>query len=400
MVDITKLNIKYVNDNGFYSDYDKGDFFRLSDEEIIELRRYHNNRLIAKNRVRVKNTNFQVTVYNKDLVRRKKRLKRNKRKSRIIKRWIRRNGTTLIISVAIGVVLTAGLIFNAKGLTRKGSTNIGLETSTSDDKRGKSSLPSNNKGTSLTFKGDVVNDEETFIGYEDEVVNDEEQEIKEIIRKYCDIYNVNYDIVYDWLVNMTDNFSSDDFYEGRIDGIRCKGADVEADSNEELLIYAIRHIKQLPEDFGLTKEDLYVDSNYVDSKDYFAEIKYYSRVFGLDECLIAAIVQSETGFDSDLFNNINNPAGLRVSKDEWWAFDNKAQGFIELCLEIRKYYSKIGYSHFEVNDDIIALIGDEHAPKEDNNIYWLGNVISNYHMYLEHYAEYFSIDSDSNKISL
>jgi len=400
MIDITKLNIKYVNDNGFYSDYDKEDFFRLSDEEIIELRRYHNNRLIAKNRVRVKNTNFQVTVYNKDLVRRKKRLKKNKRKSRIIKRWIRRNGTTLIISVAIGVVLTAGLIFNAKGLTRKGSTNIGLETSTSDDKRGKSSLPSNNKGTSLTFKGDVVNDEETFIGYEDEVVNDEEQEIKEIIRKYCDIYNVNYDIVYDWLVNMTDNFSSDDFYEGRIDGIRCKGADVEADSNEELLIYAIRHIKQLPEDFGLTKEDLYVDSNYVDSKDYFAEIKYYSRVFGLDECLIAAIVQSETGFDSDLFNNINNPACLRVSNDEWWAFDNKAQGFIELCLEIRKYYSKIGYSHFEVNDDIIALIGDEHAPKEDNNIYWLGNVLSNYHMYLEHYVEYFSIDSDSNKISL
>ncbi len=386
MVDITKLNIKYVDDNGFYSDYDKGVFLRLNDKEIIELRRYHNNRLIAKNRVRVKNTNYKVTVYDENLVRRKKRLKRNKRKSRIVKRWIRRNGTTLIISVAIGVVLPAGLVFNAKGLIRKGSNNIGLETSTSDDKRGKFSLSSNNKGTLIAFKGDVV--------------NSEEQEIKEIIRKYCDIYNVNYDIVYDLLVNMTDNFSSDDFYEGRIDGIRCKGADVEADSNEELLIYAIRHIKQLPEDFGLTKEDLYVDSNYVDSKDYFAEIKYYSRVFGLDECLIAAIVQSETGFDSDLFNNINNPAGLRASKDEWWAFDNKAQGFIELCLEIRKYYSKIGYSHFEVNDDIIALIGDEHAPKEDNNIYWLGNVISNYHMYVEHYAEYFSINSDSNKISL
>ena len=400
MVDITKLNIKYVDDNGFYSDYDKGVFLRLNDKEIIELRRYHNNRLIAKNRARVKNTKFKVDIYNKNLVRRRARLKRNKRKRRIIKRWIRRNGTTLIISVTIGVVLTAGLIFNGKGLIRKGSTNIGLETSTSDDKKVKTSFPSNSKGTHLTFKGDVVNSEGTLIASEDEVVNDEEQEIKEIIRKYCDIYNVNYDIVYDLLVNMTDNFSSDDFYEGRIDGIRCKGADVEADSNEELLIYAIRHIKQLPEDFGLTKEDLYVDSNFVDSKDYFAEIKYYSRVFGLDECLVAAIVQSETGFDSDLFNNINNPAGLRASKDEWWAFDNKAQGFIELCLEIRKYYSKIGYSHFEVNDDIIALIGDEHAPKEDNNIYWLGNVISNYHMYVEHYVEYFSIDSDSNKISL
>ena len=45
MVDITKLNIKYVDDNGFYSDYDKGVFLRLNDKEIIELRRYHNNRL-------------------------------------------------------------------------------------------------------------------------------------------------------------------------------------------------------------------------------------------------------------------------------------------------------------------------------------------------------------------
>ena len=149
MVDITKLNIKYVDDNGFYSDYDKGVFLRLNDKEIIELRRYHNNRLIAKNRVRVKNTKFKVTVYDENLVRRRARLKRNKRKRRIIKRWIRRNGTTLVISVTIGVVLTAGLIFNGKGLIRKGSTNIGLETSTSDDKRGKSSLPSNDKKTLL-----------------------------------------------------------------------------------------------------------------------------------------------------------------------------------------------------------------------------------------------------------
>ena len=72
MVDITKLNIKYVDDNGFYSDYDKEVFLRLNDKEIIELRRYHNNRLIAKNRVRVKNTNYKVAVYDENLVRRKK----------------------------------------------------------------------------------------------------------------------------------------------------------------------------------------------------------------------------------------------------------------------------------------------------------------------------------------
>ena len=382
MVDITKLNMRYVDDNGFYNDYDKNEYFRLNDEEIIELRRYHHNILIAKNRVRVKDTTYKVNVYNKNIIRKRKRFKKYNSRWRI-KRWLKRNAKPLTIRCALGVTLTTGLLFTAKGVLNNSSSNEVLAAAITNDKKVDNDLlPSNNKGTLLAFEG--------------EFVNDDKQEIKDIIKKYCDIYNLNYDLVYELLVNMTDNFSSDDFYEGRIDGIRCKGEEVEADSNEELLIYAIRHIKQIPEDFDISIDDLYEDSGYVDNSDYFDEIKYYSRVFGLDECLVAAIVQSETGFDSDLFNDYNNPAGLKESRDEWWNFDNKAQGFIELCLEIRKYYSQIGYSHFEVNDDIIALIGDKHAPLSDNNPYWVSNVISNYHMYQDDYSEYFSTDNDKN----
>ena len=382
MVDITKLNMRYVDDNGFYNDYDKNEYFRLNDKEIIELRRYHHNILIAKNRVRVKDSSYKVNVYNKNITKKIRRFKKDNSRWRI-KRWLKRNAKPLTIRCALGVTLTTGLLFTAKGLLNNSSSNEVLAVAITNDKKVDNDLlPSNNKGTLLAFEG--------------EFVNDDKQEIKDIIKKYCDIYNLNYDLVYELLANMTDNFSSDDFYEGRIDGIRCKGEEVEADSNEELLIYAIRHIKQIPEDFDISIDDLYEDSGYVDNSDYFDEIKYYSRVFGLDECLVAAIVQSETGFDSDLFNDYNNPAGLKESKDEWWNFDNKAQGFIELCLEIRKYYSQIGYSHFEVNDDIIALIGDKHAPLSDNNPYWVSNVISNYHMYQDDYSEYFSTDNDKN----
>lgn len=382
MVDITKLNIRYVDDNGFYNDYDKNEYFRLNDKEIIELRRYHHNMLIAKNRVRVKDSSYKVNVYNKNITKKIRRFKKDNSRWRI-KRWLKRNAKPLTIRCALGVTLTTGLLFTAKGVLNNSSSNEVLAAAITNDKKvANDLLPINNKGTLLAFEG--------------EFVNDDKQEIKDIIKKYCDIYNLNYDLVYELLVNMTDNFSSDDFYEGRIDGIRCKGEEVEADSNEELLIYAIRHIKQIPEDFDLSIDDLYEDSGYVDNSDYFAEIKYYSRIFGLDECLVAAIVQSETGFDSDLFNDYNNPAGLKASRDEWWNFDNKAQGFIELCLEIRKYYSQIGYSHFEVNDDIIALIGDKHAPLSDNNPYWVSNVISNYHMYQDDYSEYFSTDNDKN----
>ena len=382
MVDITKLNMRYVDDNGFYNDYDKNEYFRLNDKEIIELRRYHHNILIAKNRVRVKDSSYKVNVYNKNITKKIRRFKKDNSRWRI-KRWLKRNAKPLTIRCALGVTLTTGLLFTAKGLLNNSSSNEVLAAAITNDKKVDNDLlPSNNKGTLLAFEG--------------EFVNDDVQQIKEIIKKYCDIYNLNYNLVYELLANMTDNFSSDDFYEGRIDGIRCKGEEVEADSNEELLIYAIRHIKQIPEDFDISIDDLYEDSGYVDNSDYFAEIKYYSRVFGLDECLVAAIVQSETGFDSDLFNDYNNPAGLKASRDEWWNFDNKAQGFIELCLEIRKYYSQIGYSHFEVNDDIIALIGDKHAPLSDNNPYWVSNVISNYHMYQDDYYEYFSTDNDKN----
>lgn len=382
MVDITKLNIRYVDDNGFYNDYDKNEYFRLNDKEIIELRRYHHNMLIAKNRVRVKDSSYKVNVYNKNITKKIRRFKKDNSRWRI-KRWLKRNAKPLTIRCALGVTLTTGLLFTAKGVLNNSSSNEVLAAAITNDKKvANDLLPINNKGTLLAFEG--------------EFVNDDKQEIKDIIKKYCDIYNLNYDLVYEFLANMTDNFSSDDFYEGRIDGIRCKGEEVEADSNEELLIYAIRHIKQIPEDFDISIDDLYEDSGYVDNSDYFAEIKYYSRVFGLDECLVAAIVQSETGFDSDLFNDYNNPAGLKASRDEWWNFDNKAQGFIELCLEIRKYYSQIGYSHFEVNDDIIALIGDKHAPLSDNNPYWVSNVISNYHMYQDDYSEYFSTDNDKN----
>ena len=382
MVDITKLNMRYVDDNGFYNDYDKNEYFRLNDKEIIELRRYHHNILIAKNRVRVKDSSYKVNVYNKNITKKIRRFKKDNSRWRI-KRWLKRNAKPLTIRCALGVTLTTGLLFTAKGVLNNSSSNEVVAAAITNDKKvANDLLPSNNKGTLLAFEG--------------EFVNDDKQEIKDIIKKYCDIYNLNYDLVYELLANMTDNFSSDDFYEGRIDGIRCKGEEVEADSNEELLIYAIRHIKQIPEDFDISIDDLYEDSGYVDNSDYFAEIKYYSRIFGLDECLVAAIVQSETGFDSDLFNDNNNPAGLKESKDKWWDFDNKAQGFIELCLEIRKYYSQIGYSHFEVDDDIIALIGDKHAPLSDNNPYWVSNVISNYHMYQDNYSDYFSTDNDKN----
>ena len=382
MRDITKLDIKYIDDNGHYANYGERQFLRLTDEEIIEIRRYHHNRLIAKNRVRTKEVTNKVEVYGEDTLKKKVRLHKDKKKKRITKRWLKRNARALIIRGMLGVTLVGGVIGGAKG--------IGALVGDKEDTTIQTTAVDNEP---VSDKEDL---DDQLISYEDLLDQEKRQRIV-MIKKYCDIFQVDYNTTYSLLANLTDNFTSDDFYEGRIPGIKCKGIDVQAKSEEELIIYAIRNIKQKPEAFNLTTDELYIDNGYTSGNDYFNQIKYYSRIFGLDECLIAAIVNSETGFDSHLFNTINNPAGLRLDND-WWAFANKEEGFIELCLEIQKDYRKIECSPDEVSDDIIIAIGNIHAPLSDGNQYWVPNVISSYNKYKSNYESIFNdVENDSTK---
>ena len=374
MRDITKLNIKYIDDNGRYTDYNKRLFLRLTDEEIIEIRRYNHNRLIAKNRVRTKMAGQKVNIYNEEILRKKVRLHSHKKKRRITKRWLKRNAKALVLRALVGVTIAGGVIGGIKGIN---------------------TIKTNNRFAYEANKtaGEDVDYDEATISFED--ILDREQQRDVMIRKYCNIFQIDYDITHDLLAKLTENFTSDDYFEGRIPGIYCKGAGVQADSEEELLIYAIRNIKQVPEQFHLSKEKLYIDNGYTSSNDYFGQIKYYADLFGINECLVAAIVQSETGFDSHLFNTINNPAGLKLN-DDWWGFANKEEGFIELCLEIIKDYRIIGYPKDVVNEEVIRGIGSIHAPDEDNNEFWIPNVISNYNKYKNNYEEYFSTADKTN----
>ncbi len=377
MRDITKLDIKNIDDNGLYIDNSRGLFYRLTDKEIIEIRRYHRNRLIAKNRVRPKESQYKVYVYGEETLRKKARLHKTNKKRRITKRWLKRNAKALIIRGVLGVVLAAGIFGAYKGV----SGLIGQ----------KEEMGIESEADETEYETESVEDMVAQV--------DEETEARDaLIKKYCDIFQVDYDITHALLQSLTDNFTSDDYYEGRIPGIVCKGVQVQAQSEEELIILAIRNIKQKPESFNLNKETLYINNGYVSSSDYFGQIKYYSDIFGLDECLIAAIVQSETGFDSNLFNTINNPAGLRLN-GEWWEFANKEEGIIELCLEVEKYYRKINCSPLDVNEAIIEAIGNIHAPKSDGNEFWVPNVRSNYYKYKNNYDEFF-VRKDSNQMRI
>lgn len=210
------------------------------------------------------------------------------------------------------------------------------------------------------------------------------QETCELIRKYCDIYSVDYRQVCNVFEKLTDNFTSADFVnELYIPGIHCKRREVRASSLEELVLYVVRNIKQAPNEFGLSSENLNVYSEADYEGNYEKRIAHYADLLGVDRCLAYAIVRTETGFNSNLFRNSNNPAGLRLNGD-WWKFSTKDEGFIELCLELKKYELMGAVT--------IEEIGAIHAPVEDGNSNWVSNVTQIYEQAKEHEEELFGIN--------
>ena len=207
-------------------------------------------------------------------------------------------------------------------------------------------------------------------------INEDDVYRVEMIRHLCDVYQIDYDKTYQTIERITDDFSSPDYLDGHVNGVTCKGIDVHAGSEEELLVYIVRAIKQVPERFGLD-DSIHIHNGYTSGTDYYAQISDVSEILGINRNLMYAIVRSETGFDSELFNNSNNPAGLRGVNgvDEWWQFDTKEEGFLEFGMELLKYYRNLGINPNDISPGTIRAIGDIHAPLSDGNDNWLPNVL-------------------------
>ena len=350
MRDITRINPAYVNSDGRYFNPNTMSMFNLTLEEIYYLRKYYNddmdNPKIAKNvRIIVKtnrtpvnnsNSNYRLTreqKYNNGLYKLKKQIKRE---------------------------LTAFLVIGGIVVSLVGALNYFTEKS---------------DNYIDTFEEPIFVIESNELK-RDVILNVDDVNRKELIKKICDIYQVNYDVVYKVIEKITENFSSIGYLEGKIDGVSCKGEDVVAKTDEELFIYIIRVIKQDPSRWSIDTSNLYINNGYDSGDDYCNQIEYVSNVLGVDKHLMYAIVQSECGFDSQVFNELNNPGGIKNNDGNWWKFDTKEEGFLELGMEILKYYRWIGEPSSRLDEETISKIRDIHAPLSDGNIYWLSNVLS------------------------
>lgn len=397
MRNLRNIDIRKINSNGRYIDVNIPLMFELTDEEIMELRRIYNNPNIARDRLQKREVRVE---------RPKKRVYKAVRNNPYDNRGKIKNGVKVFVRKFIigGVVVCLAISLLPNIVTNEANVSYADERS-------------NNSGYTSTYEGvedlsdyitigiqDVlkdgknVNDEESIIS-EEVVVDDVNQERCDLVRDICNIYQVNYDVVYPKIEELSNDFMDDNYLNGHIDGVLCKGEEVYANTEEELLVYTIRCMKQLPDTLGVDTSNLYINNGYQSGDNYYEQIDRVSRVLGIDRCLMYAIVQSECGFNSEMFNTINNPAGLKDGNGQWWEFSTKEEGFFELGMEILKYYRMIGKDPSQIDEETLSQIRDIHAPLSDGNDYWLPNVISCLNYAKENESMMFDVKSESNGLS-
>lgn len=410
MRDIKRLKKECIGSNGMYVDLNRNEIFPLTTEEIYYLRKLHNDPNLARNVIiRVEKTQSRPEApkqhkhyeaprkqedyrRQEDIKRQQEQARRqqnqrqqanysrnNQRKRRPQYRVTRQqphNGNKHNLVTQLKKELCVFLLVGGISVTCIAGGQLYNSIFNNNPKLGdRTNYQTMVKDSDI---GIVITDRyqsETNYGESETIGVQEMQNRRETIRSLCNIYQLNYDVVYNFLEKKTDSFSDPGYLEGRMSDVTCKGMQVDARSEEEMLVYMIRIIKQDPTRWGIDTSNLYIRNGYASGTDYCEQIEHVSNVLGVDKYLMYAIVQSECGFSSELFINGNNPGGIMNNNGSFWKFDTKEEGFYELGMEIIKYYNWINEPLNDLSPDVIAKIGNIHAPVSDNNENWLPNVL-------------------------
>lgn len=405
MRDITRMDIRRITPYGRYIDLDKPLIFDLTDEEIIALRKYHNKPNIAYEKVIVRKTNTQTQRTN---VKRQYKMSRDQKYNRgrhhTKKKVKRGNGLKIIVGGILVCLIVGGKYLEAGGPGRNAQAlEESYDSSYSEYTNSLNDLTEEAINSidysALIEQYDNSEESDELVDEEDNQVVEEIDERALLIQNICNIYQLDYGTVYQNLVNITNDFTNSEYLEGRVAGVTCKGEIVQASSEEELLIYTIRCMKQLPGQMGISSNGLYCRNGYTSGDNYLEQLNRVANVLGVDRCLLYAIVNAECSFNSDLFINSNNPAGIKKSDGSWWVFDTKEEGFFELGMELLKYYRKIGVSPDNIDEVTLGRIRDIHAPLSDGNQHWLPNVLDGLGYAKMHEAEMFGNYEQNNGLS-
>lgn len=204
-----------------------------------------------------------------------------------------------------------------------------------------------------------------------------EQEMRNICEEAARIYQLDANALYEVIMSNTDGLTSDDYLENyTFEGVSYKGSgQVNCTSPEQMAIIAARAMDQDAQRFGLDRKDVKDYSTEESQKNYDSYVEmigYYCDVLGEDPCLIYGIMKAETGWDSRLLNDLNNPAGLKLNNGDWWEFETIESGIIELILQVHSYR----WSGANTVEEMAAIHCPLNDPDDVNKVnqYWVGNV--------------------------
>lgn len=304
-----RINPKNIRSNGTYTDIENNCIINLNDEQMKKLYELYPDELdmIYKNYKRM-----QAGVPNYKLSRQKKGVSIKKFVNKVVKPVI--IGSFVVV---LGTLVVDSLIVP-------------------DDK------PIYIESVAIDSSSYVNSYLDSYEQVPETVISPEmeyQMEMSQLVKKYCDIYEIDFDIAYNKLCELTDNFTSEDFMNrGHIPGVTCNKQEVYTENKELAILVAIRHFKQIPGDFGLKKDELYTGVHYESEESYEMIIAKYAELFGISEYrdLAYGIWFSETGGNSRLLVEDNNFGGLKDG-DGMASYANREMGGIEFIVTISKF---------------------------------------------------------------
>ncbi len=211
--------------------------------------------------------------------------------------------------------------------------------------------------------------------------------IKRIFKKYCAIYQVDEELVYQKACQLTDNFTNQEWIKyNQIKGTKvCKQERTYSSSELGILVF-VRHI------IGFKNDELTVNTSYkldVSYEEFTQKVCFL--LDNLNPLLCQAIQNHESGnYTSNVFFNYNNPAGIRKGDGKYWNFDNPAEGILECALQLEyRYFVDNNICQIDNAEDQIIAIQKEYCPLDDMhdiyklNKHWIKSVTDCYNILVD-----------------
>lgn len=205
------------------------------------------------------------------------------------------------------------------------------------------------------------------------------EEQREIFNHFCAVYQIDNQKAYEIATYRTNNFTDPEYLAtNRIPGTLIFGQTRNFDTPELGYLIYIRTLAQKPYLFGEKSQNVQTNISYQPSATNYDIIETYCTLTGLDPYLMVAIMQHETGnFTSSLYQNNNNPGGMRnASTHQYYHYSNLEQGIIEniLLLSYSPLYQDV------TSIETIVQLRDIYCPLgEAGNESWLPSVQENYY---------------------